>query len=97
MHFQRLLREPPSTLVSAVADNDIEPLRPDASLEEVARLLAAYNLVASPVDDDNGHLVGVVTVDDVLDHLLPEGWRERRRPSADQDRGHATRSAGRGA
>ncbi len=75
-HFQRLLREPPSTLVSAVADTDIEPLRPGASLEEVARLLAAYNLVASPVTDDNGHLVGVVSVDDVLDHMLPEGWRE---------------------
>jgi CBS domain-containing protein/sporulation protein YlmC with PRC-barrel domain len=77
VHFQRLLREPPSTLVSAVADNDIEPLRPGASLQEVARLMAAYNLVASPVTDDNGHLVGVVSIDDVLDHMLPEGWRER--------------------
>jgi Mg/Co/Ni transporter MgtE len=76
VHFQRLLREPPSTLVSAVADNDIEPLRPDASLQEVARLLAAYNLMASPVTDDSGHLVGVVSIDDVLDHMLPDGWRE---------------------
>ena len=75
-HIQRMLREPPSTLVSAVADNDIEPLRPDSSLEQVTRLLAAYNLVASPVVDDTHHLVGVVTVDDVLDHLLPQGWRE---------------------
>ncbi len=76
-HFQRLLREPPSSLVSGVIDNDIEPLRVDAPLEEVARLLAAYNLVASPVTDDGGHLLGVVTVDDVLDHLLPENWRDR--------------------
>jgi CBS domain-containing protein/sporulation protein YlmC with PRC-barrel domain len=76
-HFQRLLREPPSSLVSGVIDNDIEPLRVDAPLEEVARLLAAYNLVASPVTDDDGHLLGVVTVDDVLDHLLPENWRDR--------------------
>jgi Mg/Co/Ni transporter MgtE len=80
VHFQRLLREPPSTLVSAVADNDIEPLRPGASLQEVARLMAAYNLVASPVTDDNGHLLGVVSIDDVLDHMLPEGWRERDDP-----------------
>jgi len=76
-HFQRLLREPPSTLISAVVDNDIEPLRPESTLEEVASLLAAYNLVASPVVDEDGHLVGAVTVDDVLDHMLPEGWRDR--------------------
>jgi len=80
-HFQRLLREPPSTLVSAVIDNDIEPLRPDSSLEQVAGLFAAYNLVASPVVDENGHLVGAVTVDDVLDHLLPEDWRDRDSPT----------------
>jgi flagellar motility protein MotE (MotC chaperone)/sporulation protein YlmC with PRC-barrel domain len=76
-HIQRLLREPPSTLVSGVIDNDIEPLRPGSPLTEVASHLAAYNLVASPVTDANGHLLGVVTVDDVLDHLLPENWRDR--------------------
>ncbi|MEJ7629355.1 MAG: CBS domain-containing protein [Nocardioidaceae bacterium] len=76
-HFQRLLREQPSTLVSGVIDNDIEPLRATAPLDEVTRLLAHYNLVASPVVDDNGHLLGVVSVDDVLDHMLPEDWRER--------------------
>jgi flagellar motility protein MotE (MotC chaperone)/sporulation protein YlmC with PRC-barrel domain len=76
-HFQRLLREPPSSLVSGVIDSDTEALRVDAPLEEVTRLLAQYNLVASPVVDDDGHLLGVVTVDDVIDHLLPENWRER--------------------
>jgi len=95
-HFQRLLREPPSTLVSAVADNDIEPLHPGAPLEEVARLLAAYNLVASPVTDDNGHLVGVVSVDDVLDHMLPERWREHGGADRHADR-DADRDADRGA
>jgi CBS domain-containing protein/sporulation protein YlmC with PRC-barrel domain len=75
-HFQRLLREPPATLVSGVIDNDIEPLRAEATLEEVTRLMAHYNLVASPVVDEDGHLLGVVSVDDVLDHLLPEDWRE---------------------
>ncbi|MGI8614336.1 MAG: magnesium transporter MgtE N-terminal domain-containing protein [Nocardioidaceae bacterium] len=76
-HFQRLLREPPSTLVSAVVDNDLPALRPGSSLQDVAGFLAAYNLVAGPVVDENGHLVGVVTVDDVLDHMLPAGWRDR--------------------
>ncbi|MGH3386336.1 MAG: magnesium transporter MgtE N-terminal domain-containing protein [Nocardioidaceae bacterium] len=78
-HFQRLLREPPSTLVSGVVDNDLEWLRADATLEDVAGHIAAYNLVAAPVVDEDGRLLGVVTIDDVLDHLLPDDWRERDR------------------
>jgi Mg/Co/Ni transporter MgtE len=75
-HIQRLLREPPSALVSGVLD-DLEPLRPEAPLADVTRYFATYNLVAAPVVDAQGHLVGAVSVDDVLDHLLPEDWRER--------------------
>jgi CBS domain-containing protein len=77
VHFQRLLREPPATLMGAVIDADVRPLRPETPLSEVTRYLASYNLVAAPVLDDGGRLVGVVTVDDVLDHLLPADWRER--------------------
>jgi Mg/Co/Ni transporter MgtE len=77
-HIQRLLREPPSTLVSGVLD-DLEPLRPETPLAEVTHYFATYNLVAAPVVDDQGRLVGAVSVDDVLDHLLPEDWRERAR------------------
>ncbi len=76
-HIQRLLREPPSALVSGIADTEIEPLGPEATLAEVARYFAAYNLVALPVVDDTDHLLGAVTVDDVVDHMLPEGWREQ--------------------
>ncbi|MBW5485250.1 magnesium transporter MgtE N-terminal domain-containing protein [Streptomyces bambusae] len=76
VHFQRLLRDPPFTLVSAVVDTDLPPLRPDASLQAVTSYLAAYNMVAVPVVDESGSLLGAVTVDDVLDHLLPEDWRE---------------------
>jgi Mg/Co/Ni transporter MgtE len=74
-HFQRLLREPPSRLVSAILDTDHEPLPPDCSLQQVTQHLATYNMVAAPVVDDAGRLLGAVTVDDVLDHLLPERWR----------------------
>jgi flagellar motility protein MotE (MotC chaperone)/CBS domain-containing protein len=77
-HTQRLLREPPSTLVSGVLD-DLDPLRPETPLAEVTRYFATYNLVAAPVVDAQGRLVGAVSVDDVLDHLLPEDWRERAR------------------
>jgi Mg/Co/Ni transporter MgtE len=75
-HIQRLLREPPSTMVGHVLDSDTEPLRPTSSLEDVARHLATYNLVAAPVVDEDGRLVGAVAVDDILDHLLPENWRD---------------------
>ncbi|WP_433214236.1 magnesium transporter MgtE N-terminal domain-containing protein [Dactylosporangium sp. CS-047395] len=77
VHFQRLLREPPSALLGGVVDNDIEPLSPELPLAEITRRMATYNLVVMPVVDDNDKLVGAVTVDDVLDHLLPEDWRDR--------------------
>lgn len=76
-HLQRLLREPPSTLVSGALDTGLEPLRPETPLRDVARYLAAYNLVAAPVVDAAGRLVGAVAVDDVLDHLLPKDWRQQ--------------------
>ena len=76
-HIQRLLREPPSTLVAAMLDTAMDSLRPDATIDEVAAHLATYNLVAAPVVDDEGRLLGVVTVDDLLDHMLPENWRDR--------------------
>lgn len=76
-HTQRLLREPPSTLVAGALDTSISYLRADATLEDVAMFLASYNLVAAPVVDDEGRLLGTVTVDDLLDHLLPEDWRDR--------------------
>ncbi|HCA88025.1 MAG TPA: magnesium transporter [Streptomyces sp.] len=76
VHFQRLLRDPPFTLIGSIVDNDLQPLRPETPLSEVTSYLATYNLVAAPVVDESRSLLGVVTVDDVLDHLLPEDWRE---------------------
>lgn len=77
VHIQRLLREPPHSLLGSILDKEIEPLPPNAPLEVVTRRLATYNLVSLPVTDEENHLIGVVTVDDVLDHLLPEDWREQ--------------------
>ena len=79
-HIQRLLREPPSELVSGVLDTDLDGLRADADLQAVSRYLATYNLVAALVVDENSRLLGAVTVDDVLDHLLPDDWREHDDP-----------------
>ncbi|MEZ0106422.1 CBS domain-containing protein [Catenulispora sp. EB89] len=77
VHIQRLLREPPMALVSAAVDVELEPLAPDAPLNEVTAYMATYNLVAAPVVDADDRLLGAVTVDDVLDHLLPDDWRMR--------------------
>ncbi|MEW1956321.1 CBS domain-containing protein [Kineococcus sp. NPDC059986] len=75
-HLQRLLREPPHTPLGQLLDNDIDPLAPEETLQAVTRQLAAYNLVSLPVVDEDGHLLGAVTADDVLDHLLPQDWRD---------------------
>jgi CBS domain-containing protein len=75
VHLQRLLREPPSTLVSALIDHELRPLLPSAELATVSRYFATYDVLVVPVVDADHHLLGAVTVDDVLDHMLPEDWR----------------------
>jgi CBS domain-containing protein len=72
--FQRLLRRPPSTLVGLCVEGRVF-VRPDLPERDLAVRLAAYNLVSVAVCDEDGRLVGAVTVDDVLDHLLPADWR----------------------
>ena len=76
VHFQKLLREPPYTLLGAIVDGDLDALSPDAVLDRITHYLATYNMVAAPVVDEHDHLLGAVTVDDVLDHMLPDDWRE---------------------
>ncbi len=75
--FQRLLREPPATTLEHCVSDIHEPVATDLPLRDVAERLASYDLLALPVTDPAGRLVGAVTVDDVLDHVLPEGWRRR--------------------
>jgi CBS domain-containing protein/sporulation protein YlmC with PRC-barrel domain len=75
--FQRLLREAPSTTLEECVADTPEPVAPDLPLRDVAERLASYDLLALPVCDHAGRLVGAVTVDDVLDHVLPDGWRRR--------------------
>ena len=72
--FQRLLRRPPATEVGECIESSV-CVRPDLPEPELAARFASYNLVSVAVCDEDGHLLGAVTVDDVLDHLLPPGWR----------------------
>ncbi|HEY2053575.1 MAG TPA: CBS domain-containing protein [Solirubrobacterales bacterium] len=72
-----LLRAAPEATVVDLDLEAIPQLLPEADFEEVARLMADYNLIAAPVLDDAERMIGVVTVDDVLEVLLPKGWRRR--------------------
>jgi flagellar motility protein MotE (MotC chaperone)/sporulation protein YlmC with PRC-barrel domain len=75
VHIQQLLRFPPPEPLGNLVDKNLEPVSDHAHISEVARTLATYDLNSLPVVDDAGRLVGAVTVDDVLDHLLPDDWR----------------------
>ena len=80
VHIQRALREAPHEQLGAILDQDIETVGPHDDIGKVTRLLATYNLTALPVVDEEHRLLGAVSVDDVLDHLLPQDWRD-----ADED------------
>ena len=73
--FQQLLRQPPASSVGECIEES-NFIRPDLPEKEVARRMAAYNLIGVAVCDEAGRLVGAITVDDVMDRILPAGWRK---------------------
>jgi CBS domain-containing protein/sporulation protein YlmC with PRC-barrel domain len=75
--FQRLLRRAPSIPIGECIEARVF-VQPELPERELAARLAAYNFIGVAVCDKAGRLVGAVTVDDVLDHLLPVGWRRIR-------------------
>ena len=72
-----LLRVDAQTRCSSLAVHEPESVHTDADLPEVARTMTDYNLVMLAVVDEQERVVGVVTVDDVLELTLPTGWRRR--------------------
>ncbi|HZV72125.1 MAG TPA: CBS domain-containing protein [Conexibacter sp.] len=72
-----LVRADPEESLFALAGPGRPVLRADADFEEVARLMADFNLTAAAVVDEQGQMIGVITVDDVLEVMLPKGWRRR--------------------
>jgi CBS domain-containing protein len=75
---QRLLREAPGKPLARCLDEEWEAIPAETSEREVAARLAAYDVVAVPVTDAANRLVGAVTIDDVLDRILPADWRVMR-------------------
>jgi CBS domain-containing protein len=76
-HFQRLLREAPAKALARCLDDEPQTISAGASDRQVAERLAAYDVMAIAVLDEQGRLLGAVTIDDVLDRVLPQGWRIR--------------------
>jgi magnesium transporter len=67
----------PAERLEAIMDDDPVTVTPDADEEEVGRLMTKYNLLVLPVVDESGHTLGVVTLDDALDAIVPEDWKQR--------------------
>lgn len=84
VHLQRALREAPHLALGSILDTDIDAVAPDVAIGTVTRLMATYNLTALPVVDGDQRLLGAVSVDDVLDHLLPDDWREADEEQTDE-------------
>jgi CBS domain-containing protein len=72
-----LLRAEPHTPLQGLAEHEPVSVTTGADLPEVARTMTDYNLVMLPVLDEEERMVGVITVDDVLELTLPAGWRRR--------------------
>ncbi|TML97631.1 MAG: magnesium transporter [Actinobacteria bacterium] len=72
-----LVRAAPETPLTELIARATPRLLPDADFEEVARVMADYNLTSAPVVDEHEQMIGVITVDDVLEVMLPKGWRRR--------------------
>jgi CBS domain-containing protein len=72
-----LVRAEPGTAVSSLTGAGLPSVHTEADLPDVAQLMADYNLIAMPVVDHAGMPVGMISVDDVLELLVPEEWRRR--------------------
>jgi magnesium transporter len=72
LSLRELLAAQPGAKISEIAWTEVVSLGPNADREEVARLTSNYDLVAIPVVSESGHLMGVITVDDVIDIIQEE-------------------------
>jgi magnesium transporter len=74
--LRRLLLVPPDTPLKRIMTTDLISVRADMDQEEVARQVASYNILAIPVVDEENKLVGVITVDDVIDVIKDEATED---------------------
>jgi Mg/Co/Ni transporter MgtE len=81
-----LVQSDPGASLGDVSDSDPVRVGPDTDVVDVAVLMTDYNLITIPVVDDDCHMLGLITVDDVLEVTLPDDWR--RREAAEPPDGH---------
>jgi hypothetical protein len=72
-----LVQSDPALALADVCDTDPVRIGPDTDLPDTAVLMTDYNLVTIPVVDDRCRMLGLITVDDVLETMLPDDWRRR--------------------
>ena len=75
--LRSLILADPDAVLADVMRDDFQAAHPDDSAKDVAQKIAEYNLLALPVVDEAGDILGIVTVDDAMEILLPKGWRQR--------------------
>lgn len=75
--LRSLILAEPSAPLEEVMRSEFQLAQPDESAKEVAQRIAEYNLLALPVVDDAGDILGIITVDDAMELLLPKDWRHR--------------------
>ncbi len=77
LSLRELILADPSQRLSEIMERQIISVRPETDLREVTETFTKYNLMAVPVVDEGGELRGIITVDDVLNLLLPMIWKQR--------------------
>jgi CBS domain-containing protein len=77
--LRELLLAPLDAKLSEILETKLKTVTPDTDEIEVAEIVAKYNLVAIPVVDTEGFMLGIVTVDDVIDVILPPSAKRKRR------------------
>jgi magnesium transporter len=75
--LRSLILADPSMPLESVMRTEFQRAEPEESAKEVAQRIAEYNLLALPVIDESGDILGIITVDDAMEILLPKDWRQR--------------------
>jgi Mg/Co/Ni transporter MgtE len=77
LSLRTLLLSAPEATIHTVMASDVVSVHPDAKSEDVASTIARYDLLACPVTDDEGRMLGIVTVDDAIDAIIPERLKKQ--------------------